>query len=439
MYGQSKSLSIDDLFQLQSLLAYEQEERTKHIEACQNSPNVMHLNSIYRVASPSEISAAALAERQRLDQAIFNIRSLRDEYRRERTRQVQTYFNEYQRQALIRAALQEEEENYYRQCIAAAIEQRRAAQTWNDYLGRQKEEANDYSQYRSDQLAELLRQIFGEKQIEQPEDKDEDDDTMAEVWKCLSEQRQEPESVSPPDTSYEEMSNKALPPLSDHVVTLQDLVQKLASQPVLVDEQYDYSDEPKPSGSWQKTKPLKKEEVQRPKDEEKKKPFLPEHILTEAEPTPTKEFMTDSPLTEENQAFVNRIAAEQQHEMEDPKKASSLSILDEVNDQIKTGGIIARWKQVLSQPLTFTKQEETLLLMANTENNRAFLGAEDELVRLLLKLDTVESLGDQSIREYRRELVKECQNMLDQLDEYKQTELQKAVLRDQKKTKETSL
>ncbi|KAI9279988.1 hypothetical protein BY458DRAFT_500965 [Sporodiniella umbellata] len=433
MYVRVKSLSIDDLFQLQSLLSYEQEERTRHIEECQNSPNMMRLGTIYRVETPTEVSAIAFAEKERLDQAIYNIRSLRDEYRRERTRQVQSYIDEYQKQDLIRAVLEEEEERYYRQRIAAAIEQRRAAQMWNGYLERQKE-TQDYSQYRSNQLAELLKQAFLEQEKSHyKKENEEKEDALTEVWKLFLEQNQgqdEPESELQPEPKATEVTEKnpdteVAPALSGHVVTLKDLVRQLASQPVFINEQSIYADEPKPSGIWQKDSPIKKDGVQRPKVEEIKKPFFPEHILTEAEPTPTKEFMTDSPLTEANQAFVDRIAAEQQHEREDPKKIQSLKILDEINNQLQSNDLVSRFKEVLLSPLTFTRQEENSLLMANTQKNRAFLGIEDELVRILLRLDSVESLGDESIRDYRKKLNSQSQDMLDQLDAHKQSELQK--------------
>ncbi|KAG1222130.1 hypothetical protein G6F68_020731 [Rhizopus microsporus] len=90
--------------------------------------------------------------------------------------------------------------------------------------------------------------------------------------------------------------------------------------------------------------------------------------------------MTDSPLTEENQAFVDRIAAEQQEETKEDPKKKAVEDLDEISRQLKQSELVHRWQQVLSQPLTFTKQEEgTLLLTATTDHNRAFLGSEDEL------------------------------------------------------------
>lgn len=507
----TRVLSIDDILQLQSLLAYEQDERTKHIEECQNSPDIVHLHTIYRSASPAEIAAAAKAEKQRLEQALYNLRLLKEQYRRQRARQIQAYLDEYRRQALIRAVLQEEEERYYRQCIAAALEQQRVNETWNRYvqmnahqqeIERQLDEAyrTGYSEYRAQQLAELLKHLFEQqyqerdrdenKQEEEEDDEDSsNDEAMAEVWKFLSDQKQDsetsrsafltldhsaleenlstpeaslsheaseeeegyddeeeedntPEDVAP-DTSH---TRRALPPLADHVVTLKDLVSQLASQPVLVGEQYSlapektfYCDEPKPSGIWEKDQSKKTEKPKVEIPEDKKKPYLPEHVFTEAEPTPTSERMSVSPLEEEeekeekeNQRFVDEIAAEQQKQTKskDPQRSKAIQQLDDISKSLEseTSDLVGRWQHVLNQSLTFSKQKEgTLLLTATTEANRAYLGSEDELMRVMLKLDTIESNGDESIRNYRRKLVQKCQSMLDQLDSHKQAELQKAL------------
>jgi hypothetical protein len=49
------------------------------------------------------------------------------------------------------------------------------------------------------------------------------------------------------------------------------------------------------------------------------------------------------------------------------------------------------------------------------------------LMKVMLKLDTVNRLGDDSIREERKKLVKKCESMLDDLDQFKQCQWEKAV------------
>lgn len=62
------------------------------------------------------------------------------------------------------------------------------------------------------------------------------------------------------------------------------------------------------------------------------------------------------------------------------------------------------------------------IISASTAQNREFLGYEDQIVKILLKLDMIESDGDEHIRNERKALVKRAEIMLDKLDEYKQKE-----------------
>ncbi|KAG2200344.1 hypothetical protein INT47_002258 [Mucor saturninus] len=238
------------------------------------------------------------------------------------------------------------------------------------------------------------------------------------------------------------------PPLQKHVVPLQDLIQRLASEPVLIGEQQThFSDEPKPSGIWAKKSHAKSPpppplSTQR---EDKKATFLPQHIFTEAEPTPTLENMPNTPLGqeeegEESQHFVNSVAAEQKNEIvpPDPKKTKMLEELESIKHQLQDDDseLVKRWKHVLqggddgSQHLEFSKQQQgTLVLTATTGFNRQFLGSEDELVRTLIRLDAIDSMGDECIRKKRKSLVKTCESMLDKLDAYKQTQWEKAIVK----------
>lgn len=229
---------------------------------------------------------------------------------------------------------------------------------------------------------------------------------------------------------------------------LQDLIRRLASEPVLIGEQQTiFSDEPKPSGIWAK-KPHVKSPTLPPlstQTEEKKAAFLPQHIFTDAEPTPTLENMPNTPLgqeeegEEDSQHFVDSVAAAQKNEVvpPDPKITKMIEELESVSHQLQDDDseLVKKWKKVLqggddsSQHLEFSnnQQKGTLVLNASTPFNRQFLGSEDELVRTLLRLDAIESLGDDSIRKQRKGLVKICESMLDKLDAYKQSEWEKAI------------
>lgn len=525
------NLTLDDFLQLQSLLNHEQEECDKHIEAChqQNKshvhPDHHHSPTIkFRRAINPQAAHESQLEKQRLAQAILALQYLKDQYRRQRAIQIQAYLEEYRRQALIRAVLQEEEERYYRQCIAAALEQRRVNLLWQQFVDAKRQEAlvqqlqnqqlnkqeeqvtedatddgESYSEYHSQQLADLLKQIFNQQHPEQertaenPEsetspnvnvnNKSEDEQqSMAEVWKYLNEQKtdsetprtaflssehdrvlgageeqnsetseqQETESIGSPASLSDNDQIKALPPLQDHVITLQDLIQKLAAEPVLVGEQYNKYDASIQSFTKEPlretttpppttTNENKDDETEQSK-EKTKKAFLPQHILTEAEPTPTLENMPNTPLDnvsiKDDSHFVDTIAAEQQNQEmpADPRKEKAFEELDHISDQLSNNSdLVKRWNQVLlhSANLSFNKQQEgTLLLTASTDANRQFLGSEDEIMRVMLKLDSIDSLGDEDIRLKRKSLVKKCEHMLEELDQAKKTQWEKVVSSD---------
>ncbi|KAI8379988.1 hypothetical protein EDC96DRAFT_561405 [Choanephora cucurbitarum] len=571
----NKSLNLNDFLQLQALLDYEQQERDRHIAACQRKQdyypprhsNPSYAVPLFRQRAIDDVSARqSLAEKQRLEQAILKLKYLKDQYRRQRNAEIQSYLDAYRRQALIRAVQQEEEERYYRQCIAAALEQQRVNALWQQYLKakqeeeylRQKleqehiliaqqaeekereeegdesdeyfeedEEDEGYSKYRTQQLEELLRHVFAhhpqyfeedynEKvplHTSQTGNEDNHDLATDEIWRYLSDQKHglesprtaflstEQEETSTPsdvkgksvqgdDQEYEvehesdesdaeserqdssEATSSAstpLPAVQDHVVSLQDLIQKLASEPVLVGQQTAseqlkdtqplsfYSDEPKPSGTWINSQPSsenKKTKYHNEEKQEKDESYLPQHIFTEAEPTPTRETIPDVPFnnkedsdiqvnkeeakkTKEESDFVDSVAAEQRKQETNPQKAKQLESLNAIARELEDDSdLVKRWNQVLRSKLNFTKQPEgTLLVTASTDANRKYLGSEDEITRLMLKLDAVDSMGDEQIREKRRTLVKKCEHMVDVLDRMKHLQWQNAFKKLEKKKK----
>ncbi|KAI9312207.1 hypothetical protein BX666DRAFT_2031374 [Dichotomocladium elegans] len=82
---------------------------------------------------------------------------------------------------------------------------------------------------------------------------------------------------------------------------------------------------------------------------------------------------------------------------------------------------------ILHTPLQFKTSgpEQTLQLTAATKGNREFLGCEDQIMRMMLKLDAIPSNGDLNTRNQRRSLVKRAEAMLERLDEHKEHEWQK--------------
>ncbi|KAG2226437.1 hypothetical protein INT45_000605 [Circinella minor] len=171
--------------------------------------------------------------------------------------------------------------------------------------------------------------------------------------------------------------------------------------------------------------------------------FEPKQVVTEAEPTPQPTTTADDddepasiPIThhhhhnqqhhheQPSENLVHKIAEQQKRNVPpaDPAKYEELQKVDHLLEEIKA----TRLATVLKTPLHFENQSGTLQVTARTPSNRQFLGCEDEIMRLMLKLDTIESNGDEGIRGERRALVKKAEGMLEQLDEHKQIEWEMA-------------
>lgn len=111
---------------------------------------------------------------------------------------------------------------------------------------------------------------------------------------------------------------------------------------------------------------------------------------------------------------------------EDPVKLAKYEALSRIEQELKD--IQQKHeKHILGSTLDFPLSSDGRplspdALTATTANNREFLGYEDEIMKVLLKLDTIESDGDEDIRNERKSLVKQAEGLLGTLDEYKQRE-----------------
>ncbi|RCH94055.1 hypothetical protein CU097_012466 [Rhizopus azygosporus] len=111
---------------------------------------------------------------------------------------------------------------------------------------------------------------------------------------------------------------------------------------------------------------------------------------------------------------------------EDPVKLAKYEALSRIEQELKD--IQQKHeKHILGNTLDFPLSSDGRplspdALTATTANNREFLGYEDEIMKVLLKLDTIESDGDEDIRNERKNLVKQAEGLLGTLDEYKQRE-----------------
>ncbi|KAI8878904.1 hypothetical protein K501DRAFT_287634 [Backusella circina FSU 941] len=413
--------------------------------------------------------AVAKREQKRLQVALEHLKVLKEQYRRRRALQIQVYLDNFRRQQLLRAVLEEEEERYYRQCISAALEKRRVNAIFNNYLlqcqfqkqqlveeefgerllqneeknevttmtsKHEQEEEEGYSEYHSQQLAELLKQIFDHQPVYDNDENDTERE-MADVWQYIldtpgdekpfyqfevpmtehgtvspvphlvtqdpmtaytnqrertydeinqvpekpqqymrqdgfiqkeedgkkmnieignegeeelkkleseQEQAQEQAQEQQEETklkdnksvetseSSEESDSESLPPLQDHVLTLQNLINKLSSEPVMVGEQYVAPEPTKKDVQYPDVQSSDNQisicinnqsNLQTRDEDESPATFIPQSIITSAEPTPTiEQSVTD--VDKEISDFVDSIAAEQKQDLSSVSDSDSL-------------------------------------------------------------------------------------------------------------------
>jgi hypothetical protein len=72
-------------------------------------------------------------------------------------------------------------------------------------------------------------------------------------------------------------------------------------------------------------------------------------------------------------------------------------------------------------------RELDMILIGTIENKKQILMTEENLTKTMLRLDSVQSDGDISIRKHRKELIKKSQALLDLVDEFKSRDASAAV------------
>ncbi|KAI8089178.1 uncharacterized protein BX664DRAFT_332363 [Halteromyces radiatus] len=110
--------------------------------------------------------------------------------------------------------------------------------------------------------------------------------------------------------------------------------------------------------------------------------------------------------------------------------------LDAIEQKLMQLGSPATKARILRIPLQYQQNDHHgLFLDGNTADNRAFLMYEDEIIQCMLQLDQVLSEGDTTIRDRRRQLVKQAEQLLAPLDQHKQEEWKKETKRLQQGSK----
>ncbi|KAH8554802.1 hypothetical protein BGW37DRAFT_517317 [Umbelopsis sp. PMI_123] len=159
--------------------------------------------------------------------------------------------------------------------------------------------------------------------------------------------------------------------------------------------------------------------------------YIPEDIITEAEPTPVNDIdESDITLMPKTPDMVPaQVVIPPELPVEEPQEGER--VVDEKAKQVQLDKL-ATIEQNLDQiknrhaneaigPLTFDTTTKRKTLPATTKPNKEFLRREEELIQLLLQLDAIDSMGRDDIRKRRKHAVAEAEKLLEALDDYKST------------------
>ncbi|KAL9539137.1 hypothetical protein MBANPS3_010441, partial [Mucor bainieri] len=414
-------LSVDDYVQLQLLLRQEQAQREQA--------------ALYKKQQQ---------EQRRLEKALYNLKVMTELQRRreQEERAIQAYYaakkrRQQQEEALLRHRRQQEEaylnaileqrqtEQYHLRALA--LEQQLQNQATNksvEYANpchamaaaacpnfspnvEQEEEGSDSDSEAgqehevAEQLESLVRLIFGQQ--EAPSEQAEEDPEQ-------EEQEEQEEEVTEP---------------TEQTITLDEFVDYISRKAQALDS--DDVDDENDDAMEQDDEDLTASAIQHIDDHETEDEdgdsSMEEHIQ---EAVPALVESTESLHHLVNDILANTTTEESFSEFpeEDPVKIAkfeALSRIEQELDQIRQ----QHEDHVLHVPLDFSLDGRSAspdTIPASTAENREFLGYEDQIVKILLKLDMIESDGDEHIRNERKALVKRAETMLDKLDEYKQKE-----------------
>ncbi|EIE82145.1 hypothetical protein G6F46_010247 [Rhizopus delemar] len=340
-------------------------------------------------------------QRRRIQRALFNLEVLTELHRRreQEERAIRAYYErkERERQEWLRrqqylAALQEDFFNHRPTTYSKyhedpfAHQQMRFATVPQDY-----EEDDEEEEDRSEQLADLVKLIFGAQSEQakhenepenEPEDEEDEDEDENEDFEYEEHEEKERASILKPSDA----------PTNDDYMDIQETHQE---------EQENIET------------PMDNAMVDMDESMDEDLPSLVEHPTEDIKSLVNE--LLETPENNEVSVFPE----------ENPVKLAKYEALGRIEQELKD--IRQKHEEhILHNTLDFPVSDGRLSspdsLVATTANNRQFLGYEDEIMKILLKLDTIESDGDEDIRIERKNLVKQAEMMLETLDEYRQRE-----------------
>jgi hypothetical protein len=346
-------------------------------------------------------------QRRRIQRALFNLEVLTELHRRreQEERAIRAYYERKERERKER----ERQEWLRRQQYLAALQEdffNHRPTTYSKYhedpfthqqmtfatVPQGYEDDDDEDEDRSEQLADLVKLIFGaqseqakhenEPENEEVEDKeveDEDEDENEEFEYEEHEEKERASILKPSDAST-----------NDDYMDIQETHQEQENIET----------------------PMNTTMVDMDESMDEDLPSLVEHPTEDIKSLVNE--LLETPENNEASVFPE----------ENPVKLAKYEALGRIEQELKD--IRQKHEHILHNTLDFPISDGRLSspdsLVATTANNRQFLGYEDEIMKILLKLDTIESDGDEDIRIERKNLVKQAEMMLETLDEYRQRE-----------------
>jgi hypothetical protein len=411
-------LSVGDYVQLQLLLRQEQAQREQAVLYKKQQEEQRRLEkALYNLEVITELQRrreqeelaieayyAAKKRRQQQEEALLRHRRQQEEayynaileQRKQQQIEQQNYLHvlalQHQQQQQQQAIKSAEYANPYHLLAAATIEQ--------DVSDSESEADQEHEVAK--QLESLVRLIFGQQDVQEQE-KEQDEPVIDEQQQQEQVEQEEQET----DTREEQTVS-----LDDFVHYISKKAQELDG----TDNDDDAMEEDEQDLAASATQHIDDHE----EDES-------EGSVMEEDEVPALINSTESLHHLVNDILTNTTANDEPFSNfpeEDPVKIAkfeALSRIEQELDEIRQ----QHEDHILHVTLDFSPDGRSAspdTISASTAENREFLGYEDQIVKILLKLDMIESDGDEHIRNERKALVKRAEVMLEKLDEYKQKE-----------------
>jgi hypothetical protein len=436
-------LSVDDYAQIQHLLyqeraalhAYHQEQEKRRLQRAMYKLQV--LTELQRRREQEELAIQAYYENKKRQQEaallrqqlIFQQQQRQEEEQRRRQQQEEAFYtalieHQQEQQRLYALAQQQavKSTEYANPCHVIAEALATAAAQHEDA---EEEDTISESEVEPEQknLEALVKFLFGQKDNEEEEDEEEAEPEFESKQNQRGQiQEQAQEQMMTLDEFVDYISNKAHQlDSSDHEDNQQEQEQEQEEEKedndendyvkvsdINVNNEDDTMEEPEDDVAALALEHLDENETEDSMDEDD----MPDLVESAASlQNLVHDILTTTEYKDEFTKFPE----------EDPVKIAKFDALSRIEQELDT---IRQQHEdhVLNASLDFPNPASPGTVLASTAENRQFLGYEDQIMKALLKLDMIESDGDEDIRNERKALVKRAEAMLAKLDDYKQKE-----------------